>query len=586
LIFLIRTVDLTAAGREIVRERIVEKDMLVVGRAADNDIHLPDLAVEQHHVQIQSVPSGHLRIEAVGTLGFGIDGRSANSAVVNAHEGAELSLGSAILSITQDNAGPVTITVRQRTVSEGKTDVLRGFALASALPSKRVMSWSLLGAILLVFLAIPIVSHLTRERIAPDKERTGQVMLDSSWSTGALSLAHHGLEDNCESCHVDAFVAVRDSTCLTCHEDIGDHASETRLAKGRARFGLGEGFQWAVAGMFGKEGPGACTTCHTEHEGPTRMQPASQQFCADCHTTLDTRLADTQLGNASDFGNAHPEFKAAIFTALRQDKARRISLGDKPREASGLKFPHKLHLDPQGGPARMAINLGRQAGYGDALTCKDCHKPSESGTGFRPIDMEEDCESCHSLVYDQVGGTFRTLRHGDVDQLLADLRAADRFPHQPVVTGRNRPGAFGRGGLYYQNFGPPIVSRVGVDRALAPGGVCGECHLPALTNGRPDIMPVNLPKRFFLHGGFSHAAHKQEKCSSCHRAETSTSSSDLLLPDIASCRECHQGEQALKSEVPSSCAMCHSYHVPGGPMPQDHPRRRSNTVAILNRLGL
>lgn len=584
--FLIRTVDVTASGREIVRERSLDQGTLVIGRAAECDVHLPDLAVEQQHLRIEPEASGFLRIEAVGTLGFGIDGRSANVAVVSPHEGAELSLGSAILAIAQDGAGPVTITVRQRPDNEGKTDVLRGFALASVLPGKRVMSWSLLGAILLAFLAVPIVSHLTRERIDPGKDHAGQVMLDSGWSTGALSFAHHGLEDNCEACHVDAFVAVRDATCLTCHEDLGEHAASPRLAHGRAPFGLGEGFQWAIAGLLGKEGPGACTTCHVEHEGPIRMQPASQQFCAECHAALDTRLTDTKLANAHDFGDAHPEFKAAIFTQLRQDKARRISLGDRPREMSGLKFSHKLHLDPQGGAARMAISLGLRAGYGEALTCRNCHKPGEGGISFKPINMEEDCESCHSLVYDRVGSIFRTLTHGDVGQMLADLRAADRNFHQPPVTGRSRPGAFGRGGIYYQNFGPPTPSRVGVDRALAPGGLCGECHLPATTRGRPDVMPVNLPRRFFLNGGFSHAAHKQEKCASCHRAETSRSSTDLLLPDLASCRECHQGEQAVKAEVPSSCAMCHSYHVPGGPMPANHPGRRNSAVAILNRLGL
>src|SRR3546814_16992237 len=100
-----------------------------------------------------------------------------------------------------------------------------------------------------------------------------------------------------------------------------------------------------------------------------------------------------------------------------------------------------------------------------------------------------------------------------------------------------------------------------------------------------DVMPVNLTDRYFLHGGFSHAAHAQEKCSSCHKAETSKASADLLLPDLKSCRECHLGEDAVKDDVPSGCAMCHSYHVPGGPMPQDHPARARENVAIVHRTG-
>src|SRR3546814_7386819 len=103
----------------------------------------------------------------------------------------------------------------------------------------------------------------------------------------------------------------------------------------------------------------------------------------------------------------------------------RISLGDKPREANGLKFPHDIHLDPQGGAARMAIRLGHvggsSGGYGSTLACKDCHAPNAGGIGFAQIDMEADCESCHSLVYDKVGSTFRNLRHGDVREAQADL---------------------------------------------------------------------------------------------------------------------------------------------------------------------
>jgi predicted CXXCH cytochrome family protein len=106
--------------------------------------------------------------------------------------------------------------------------------------------------------------------------------------------------------------------------------------------------------------------------------------------------------------------------------------------------------------------------------------------------------------------------------------------------------------------------------------VCGECHLPTVRDGQQTVMPVFQRSGYFLNGRFDHAAHTQEKCTSCHKATTSKSARDLLLPDLASCRECHQGEAAVKADVPSSCAMCHSYHPPnfrrkeepseGGPM--------------------
>ena len=51
--FRVRQIDTTATGREIVRERVVEGTRLAIGRSAENDIAVPDLAVEQQMVDEQ-----------------------------------------------------------------------------------------------------------------------------------------------------------------------------------------------------------------------------------------------------------------------------------------------------------------------------------------------------------------------------------------------------------------------------------------------------------------------------------------------------------------------------------------------------
>jgi len=91
--FLIRTIDFTAAGREIIRDRAIEKTSLSIGRAAENDIHLPDLAVEQRHVGIDLRPDGSLAVAALGTLGFALDGRIVTEGVIDPRTGAEIALG-------------------------------------------------------------------------------------------------------------------------------------------------------------------------------------------------------------------------------------------------------------------------------------------------------------------------------------------------------------------------------------------------------------------------------------------------------------------------------------------------------------
>lgn len=570
------TIDFTASGREIVRTRDVEAEVIGVGRASENAIHLPDLAVEQQHLRISQSANGELLIEAAGTLGFALDGRSTKSGAIDPARGGEVAVGSFRLEIGRDEDGAALITVRQITQDAGELkDRLRGFGLERALPSRRIMSWAALAAILLAFLVIPVWSHYTRDEIEPDIDQPGQVLMDASWRTGALSSAHHGLEDNCEACHTTPFVAVRDESCLTCHAesfDDADHASADRMAHGRAPFGAGEALLWQIAGAFNKPGPGACTDCHTEHEGAGAMEPTSEKFCADCHETLDARLTDTALGNAADFGRIHPEFQALV-TPGRGAREVRVTLDDATQDFGGLKFPHDMHLSPSNGVGRMASRLRlAQAG----LDCSNCHNPTSDGVRFQPVDMEESCESCHSLVYDRVGSTFRSLRHGNVDAMQADLAAMDRAPRRPVSTGRRRPGQFAEGGIYYGNFSR--ASSTGLSRnALAPEGICGECHYPASNSGRLDVLEVTQKSRYFQHGWFDHNQHEQEECSTCHAADTSSQATDLLLPGIEICRDCHLGESAREAEVPSTCAMCHSYHPRPGAAPA--PARNASRIA-------
>jgi hypothetical protein len=561
--FRIRSVETSAAGREIVREREVAADELTIGRAADNLIHLPDLAVEQHHLRV-SLAGGRLRLKAEGTLGFAVDGRTTRDAAIDLAEGGELVVGSYRLLFSQADDGVAAVEVRQlEDRTGGKDDALRGFALASVLPAKRWISWAAVVAILALFLAVPIVSHLTRAPAKPAIDRPGMVLMDASWSPGALSAVHHGLEDNCEACHVKPFVSVRDEACLACHKDISSHAPAKRQLSAR---GAPQGFAavgWQIAHAFNKPGPGACVDCHTEHTGAGHMAPTREKFCADCHGTMDKRLTDTKLADAADFGTLHPQFEPAVFTAPGQAVPQRQSLASHPRQWDGLRFPHAMHLAKAGGVARMAQRLGVAQGYGQPLDCGDCHRKTADGVRFLPVNMERDCESCHSLVYDRVGGAFRTLHHGNLRQMRADLLVRDASPGRALQTTRQRPGQLGEGGLYSARFSRPAFDPT--SGAMGQKGLCGECHYAASGGGSLAVMPVSQPARFMMHGWFDHEAHKQQACADCHAASKSSSSADLLLPDLANCRDCHLGESAKKAKVPSGCAMCHTYHPRMGP---------------------
>ncbi|MBU7580661.1 MAG: cytochrome c3 family protein [Porphyrobacter sp.] len=565
--FLIRTIDITASGREIRRERLSEGLGLTVGRAAENDIHLPDLAVEQRHIGITLSKVGTLDIAALGTLGFGLDGRVVTQAAIDPATGGEIALGSARLAVIREGDA-IAITISQIAADEGRGDVLRGFALASVLPSKRAMSWTFAGAILLVLLMLPVASHLLRTPARPDPTgRTpGVVLMDSAWSSGELSLKHQSLTENCESCHVAAFESVQDETCLSCHKDIGDHAPMGRLAKGSPALSPGDAIQWKIGQTLGKEGPLGCVACHSEHEGPVRAAAGNAAFCSDCHKDMNLRLTDTAIANAHDFGKGHPEFRPLYYASFGAAKPVRAAPGTKPVERSGLKFPHDVHMNKAGGAARMAVSLKQ---YGKPLECADCHVLAPDRISFREVKMEDACEGCHSLVSGRItGGGFSKLRHGDLKQLAADLAKVSAAPRPSLAPQRQRPGQLGSTAPSYRaDFGRPVRAYIGISNALSAGGVCTECHLPTTgPSGQADLVPVNLPDRFLASGYFNHEAHKKQECSDCHAAGTSKAASDLLMPDLKSCRQCHLGAGATKTAkiVPSDCAMCHAYHLPAG----------------------
>ena len=222
-------------------------------------------------------------------------------------------------------------------------------------------------------------------------------------------------------------------------------------------------------------------------KGPQHMPPTPQQFCADCHTDLRARLPDTRLAGASDFETGHPEFQPAVLIQWSGDRPqlRRVALNRRPREMSNLKFPHALHLDPRGGAAQMGRRLRGRYGFGDSLQCADCHVPTPDGTRFQPIDMEADCGMCHSLAFDQIGGTIRTLRHGSPAQVIGDIRALYRAggPQRPAALeadARVRPGDVmqvrGAIQLARAQAGTGARAERAIRAVFSQGGACFDCH--------------------------------------------------------------------------------------------------------------
>ena len=579
--FLLRRIATTADGREIVRAAPIDQPRLTIGRDAASDIHLPDLAVNPAHATIGSDDGRHLLVEAVSGLGFDVDGRSVMRATIDAAQGAELRFGGHRITVGRDESGErarISLTIARTdelSHSALDRDEARAFSLAGLLPGRRISAWVFGLLVLAAFIAAPIYAFMHWRNV---EQRPRSFHADMSWSSGPLSSAHASLARDCQSCHTEAFVAVTDSSCQSCHTDAHNHAPIARQIAARGEPGAFRAALLRVGAAFNRP-RGRCVDCHTEHEGAGRMPPTAQRFCSDCHDGMSGRLPDTRIGDAGDFGTSHPEFRPQVATAPGNPPSfRRVALNAQTVDRNGLRFPHDLHLSRNGGVARMARSVGIAGNRGGAgaagLECATCHKPTPDGVRFQPVDMERDCQSCHSLSFENIGGTMRTLRHGQPAQVAADLAAYYRStpPTRPINLGgmaRRRPGAFAAAQtstIYFRETSiRPSRADAAVRAVFSRGGVCAECHIttpPAAGNGAWRITPVNQTQRYLNHGWFDHQPHRQEPCSTCHLATRSSSADQLLVPGIKVCRDCHGGEGS-GADVESPCASCHTYH-PGG----------------------
>ena len=567
----------TSGGREILRSRTLETDTLKVGRGPESDILLSDLGVTLHHATIRLSGKTQITVITEKNLPVTVNGRTTTRGDINAMRGGTIRIGPHRLSISvgegEEDEGKIVITVDREEVADS-VKAHRLFSLAEKVPGKRISAWTFVGLILVSCLALPIYAYFSNQGV---EERADGFHADTLWISGSMSDAHSNLANDCQACHVEAFVSVRDSACLECHTDIPDHAEADRMATSEPELGLGRNFLRAVSTTFNRP-ERSCASCHLEHEGAGEMAAAPQQFCSDCHTDLDARLTDTDILNAHDFGRDHPEFRPRIMTRPADENGaaryRRVSIEDNPEENTGIKFPHDLHLSQTNGVARMAQRLSDEYGFGEALICGDCHVETPDQARFEPITMEANCQMCHSLAFDQIGGTIRTLRHGEPEMVIADIRAFYRntSPRRPIdLSGmeRRRPGEDSRARTVgrYQFAARTRYARGddAIRAVFSRDGACFDCHEVRRPSSRTalnfDIVPVRQISRFMHNGWFDHGAHQTEECGTCHEADTSEEATDVLLPGIDTCRECHAGDTASGDEIVSTCAMCHSYHA-------------------------
>jgi len=233
LTFIVRQIAVTADGREIIRSNPFTDEALGVGRNSHNPIHLPDLAVNPDHATITRDNNGQISVESVSGQGFTHNGRNTESVTFDPAEGGELGFGGHVITVSEEADGTTFTVKRVEALSDSAENRNENslYTLKGLLPSKRLGAWGFFILLLLAFLVWPLFTWATYNDV---EERPDQFHADTMWSSGPLSQAHHSLEGDCQACHVKAFTAVQDKTCLNCHEnDAHDHADPKRLLTAR-----------------------------------------------------------------------------------------------------------------------------------------------------------------------------------------------------------------------------------------------------------------------------------------------------------------------------------------------------------------
>jgi hypothetical protein len=370
-----------------------------------------------------------------------------------------------------------------------------------------------------------------------------------------MSEAHAVLEAECAACHVQKAgmfsAAASDAACLSCHDGPVHHAAQTKSV--------------------------GCATCHAEHSGRVSIVAAKNETCAECHGDLKTSSgAPHYAAHIESLEDGHPEFGA---------------LRDIAHDPGTIRVNHAIHMKPirrgpngpnvqlECGDCHQAVAASAEWKYADAnYTSGNTHNSEgdevltptghESGRELMaPVKFATACAGCHSLAFDRrfnegVPHDKPEVVHAFLVKKFIEYIVAHpgelREAHEP---GPDLTGKPVQAALRVYTPNEWVGARISDAEELLWRKTCKQCHaltMGAGQNNLPSVDPARTTVKWMPHAKFDHDAHRGFACASCHeKALSSTETSDVLLPGIATCKTCHApGPEHAESR----CFECHTYH--------------------------
>jgi predicted CXXCH cytochrome family protein len=524
------------------KEVLVESDTLLIGRGTNQHILLPDPRVALEHAKLSTHADG-CKINTASGKDVLFNGLMVKNCVIAAGDVIEIS-GHKITLLAGEKGCDFVVQVKLSTAKQEPLQNRYRVKFTDLNLYNRTWSWFLFLLVLIACLVLP-------------------------------------LSGDCSQCHKKAFEPTNNQACLTCHNSIQQHVAKMNVTPDFVPLSQ-------------------CSSCHKEHNSKETLSDYSQQFCVTCHKkTSQDKVNNVEYGSATDFEHHHPAFSVTMLKPVLEYKktkawSRQRQLLNRPEivEQSNLNFSHQLHMAPE----------GIQSATGEVkLACINCHEPALNGLEMKPISMEKNCQSCHQLTFDP-DDPKRVVPHGSPTEVVLMMREyyAFRFIYQnlkndvdksavkagELFTVRNarRPG---RDERLRKNFEQSLNSQTfaaiekltkqtvrtealvwAESRANQAANdiferqACNICHVVTKDDTEQvpwQVEPVVLTQKWLPKADFTHGGHKTMACVDCHQADNSDLSSDVLIPDIENCQQCHGGLES-KNLIPNTCIDCHDFH--------------------------
>lgn len=368
------------------------------------------------------------------------------------------------------------------------------------------------------------------------------------YTAGPMSPAHAFVSNRCQVCHDDPGTFrkhVRDAACEACHDGPVHQAKQVTTP--------------------------TCASCHGEHRGAMRLARVPDSLCTSCHADLQVRDGKPRFERVvADLNGRHPE-----FAPLREGHG----------DPGTIKLNHQVHL-----------KAGLKGPRGPVLmVCADCHRPPADVRGWpyateelrraaapnpdplaapptraymSPMKYEKQCAACHLLQFDKrfpdpVPHKEPKIVHEYVTKRYAEYIAAHPEAWRMKEAAERRVPGDPAHAAAARNASEWVNMQVAAAEQLLWQKTCKECHTVRAGAGPlPEIPKAQIPVRWLPHSLFSHESHRAVDCVSCHtKTPQSKETADVLIPGIATCRQCHSSHQAVATEsADARCSACHEYH--------------------------